>query len=240
MKTKIFNISLIDCKKIYPRFAANGDDLIFISKISEQKEKYGIAISLLILGAEEYCKAILILLRAYSVKVFEIKELRKAFSDHKKKHEVAILIEVINLIEYIISPGYCYQKPKKKESGTFREIFSANTFGIFKMFKSVKLIAESIDWWGKADYFKNRGFYVDFDDKLLTPDDFEKNDYVKALLVVTQLKRSYRKLNIAFNRMSTKRRNELVIDLNQGIKLYIENTNTADQNAPPTPSPASA
>jgi AbiV family abortive infection protein len=235
MKTKIYNISQNECKNIYSQFAVNGNDLISISKISEQKEKFGIALSLLILGAEEYCKAILILLRANNIKVFVIKELRQAFSDHKKKHEVATLVEAINLIEHIIEPRYCYQKRKKKESISFREIFTTNPIGIYKMFNSIKLIAESIDWWGKADYFKNRGFYVDFDDKLLTPDDFKKNDYEQALLVVSRLKKSYRILNIAFKRMSTKQRNELIIDLNQGIKLYVENTNKVDQNAPPKP-----
>ena len=88
MTTKIFNLTLQECKKIYPELAKNGDSLLLVSKLARDKNKIGIAISLSILSFEEYTKAIILLLKAYNVRVFEVKELIQAFSDHKKKHQV--------------------------------------------------------------------------------------------------------------------------------------------------------
>lgn len=54
MSVTILNVSTSECAKIYPVIANNGADLLKVSKLSYGIGRHGIALSILILGAEEY------------------------------------------------------------------------------------------------------------------------------------------------------------------------------------------
>jgi hypothetical protein len=39
----------------------------------------------------------------------------------------------------------------------------------------------SYNWWAKADHLKQKGLYVDYLNRLISPSNFTKNDYESAL-----------------------------------------------------------
>lgn len=221
---RIFNIPRKECKEIYPKIAANGDDLIIISQLSASKGKYGIALSLIILGAEEYAKAIVTMLHSFNVKVFKINEFREVFSSHKRKHEVATLIELFNLVEPLMELGnWNIRRKIRKEEFRWTDRFLLNMNDLVKVIHPIIEIGDNIKWWDKADKMKISGFYVDYSDTLMNPKDLSKNDYLIAQPAVDKLRRNYRLLNIAFNRLQKKDIEDLINVLNEGIDLFIEN-----------------
>jgi len=216
----IINVPNSECNKIYPVIAKNGSDLLKVSKASSDIGKHGIALSLLILGAEEYVKSIIILLKANGVRVFDVPEIRQIFRDHKKKHEVATFIEFANIIEPIILLSDWNENRKRRKKLPFWERFIQNLSDFSAALQPFQQISESYNWWEKADEYKKRGFYVDYNNRLQTPNDFIIKDYEKAEMVVNRLIKNYRILNIIFNRLSIEVRKDLVDTFNNGIKLY--------------------
>lgn len=220
MSTTIINVSNNECENIYHVISKNGADLLKVSKLSADIGRHGIALSLLILGAEEYVKAIVLLLKANGVRVFDVPEIRQVFRDHKKKHEVATFIEIANIIEPLIKLTNWNEKRKRRKQLPFWEKFSQNLKDLSDALQPFQQISESYNWWEKADEYKKRGLYVDYNNKLQTPNDFIVKDYIQAGNVVKRLIRSYRIMNIIFNRLPNNVQKELVVTFNSGIKLY--------------------
>ena len=223
MSATILNVSISECAKIYPVIANNGADLLKVSKLSQAIGSHGITLSLLILGAEEYVKAIVILLKANDVRVFDVLEIRQIFRDHKKKHEVATFLEMANIIEPIINVAEWNEKRKKRKHLPFFDRLVINLKGFSEALSPVQKIVESLEWWEHADEWKNRGLYVDYNNILQTPNDFGKMDYERAESAVKRLIRNYRIINIIFNRSPINVRKELADTFNNGIKLFNSN-----------------
>lgn len=225
MAATIINVPNSECNKIYPVISKNGDDLLKVSKLSADIGRHGIALSILILGAEEYVKAIVLLLKANGVRVFDVPEIRQIFRDHKKKHEVATFIELANIIEPIIKLSDWNDNRRRRKQLHFWKKINQNIKELSDALQTFQQISESYNWWEKADEYKKRGFYVDYNNKLQTPNDFIKKDYVQAENVVKRLISSYRILNIVFNRSPAELRKQLVDTFNSGIRIYNKNYN---------------
>lgn len=229
MSATILNVSNSECAKIYPVIAKNGTDLLKVSNLSVGIGRHGIALSLLILGAEEYVKSITIMLKANGVKVFDIEEVRLIFRDHKKKHEVVTFIEIANIIEPLIKIIDWNENRKRRRQLPFWNRFLLNLNDLSDALRPFQQISESLNWWEYADEYKKRGFYVDYKNNLQTPNDFIIKDYEQAEAAVKRLIKSYRIINIIFNRSPVKVRKELVDTFNNGIKLY--NSNPENQKS---------
>ena len=223
MSATIINISNSECAKIYPIISKNGADLLKVSNLSAGIGRHGIALSLLILGAEEYVKAIVILLKTNDVRVFDVPEIRQVFRDHKKKHEVATFIELANIIEPLIKLSDWNENRKRRKQLPFWERLMQNLKDLSEALQPFQQISESYNWWEYADEYKKRGFYVDYKNNLQTPNDFIIKDYEQAEAAVKRLIKSYRIINIIFNRSAVKVRKELADTFNNGIKLFNSN-----------------
>ena len=180
----------------------------------------------MILGAEEYAKAIITMLHTYEVDVFKIKEFQLVFKNHKKKHEVATLIELLNIIEPLMEiKEWNYNREKRKKEHQWIDRFILNAIDSLKILSPVVEIGKSIKWWDNADEIKQRGIYVDYYETLFLPKEYSKTDFIQAKSSADRIKRSYRLLNIAFNRLPKIDSDQLIITLNDGINLFIENEN---------------
>lgn len=220
---KIYNLSTEICKSVHPKIADNAKDLQEISKVAFERKKIGVAVSLNILSLEEYTKATIVLLKSEAVKVFEVKELRQAFTNHKKKHETATLLEIINLVEPVIKFAEWNERRLKRKHLPFIERFVLNIQDFSNALEPLKQIISNIQWLDNADSLKNRGLYVDYSEKLLIPSGLRISDYERADLVCRRIKTDYRLLNIAFNRLKETDKIDFIKTLNQGIDTYNKN-----------------
>lgn len=227
MAQRITNLKPEQCNDIFPVIAKNADDLFTVAKCAAEKWKYGCATSLLILGAEEYSKAIIVLLHAHCVNVFHIDQAVKVFRDHKSKHDVASAFELLNLLAPVIKIVECFSKSSLKNvEGILNWIVQLSS-ELSEGLSETERIFDNLDWWKNADEFKQKGFYSNYDDILIVPNHISRKEYDNAKVVVERLRRSYRLANIIFARYPDLKEN-LTTLLNQGI---VENNRRHTKNA---------
>ena len=147
------------------------------------------------------------------------KEFKAVFKNHKRKHEVAILIELMNLIEPLTDlVEWNNQRKIRKKEYSWIDRFILNAIDTLRIIKPVVEMGMNIKWWDSADEIKQKGLYVDFVGKLFTPADFVRTDYDQAKPAVERIKRNFRLINIAFNRLPQQDINNLIYILNEGTK----------------------
>jgi AbiV family abortive infection protein len=143
---------------------------------------YGIAISHLILGAEAAIKVLIIASKLYDYELEITKEsvdISKIFKSHKAKHQEAInaLSAAINLYDGFFKASYEYfteknniKSPRSKESIRI----------IHKVQKKLEELKREdfMELWKEADYYKNRGFYVGYQDDWIAPSEFDDKIYI--------------------------------------------------------------
>lgn len=194
--------------------------------IATNNESYGCATSLLVLSLEETVKAILVKLHSEGLKIYKLEDARKFFKDHRIRHKIAQIIELGDgLIESSID--YTNNKATRK--------FPNNTLGkFFNVLISSKPFLQSLVRFGeleKFDEYKNRGFYVDFQNGLLQPE--EKVTEIQYKIVQEALERAtrfYKALRIVYhssikNRSNYKELNQKKEDLQFFINNALEDFN---------------
>lgn len=60
------------------------------------------------------------------------------------------------------------------------------------------LVINEIDWYAKAEYVRQNGFYVDYDNKLKTPLSIEEHEYTEVLNRVNTLRSAIKSLKDFF------------------------------------------
>ncbi len=224
---KIYNVSIAESRNIYQAIADHGGDLISVAELAEANKKYGIALSLYILGAEEYAKAFIMLFHSIGVKVFDIHEIKKAFYNHKKKHEVAILIQLTQFIKTFEEAQTWNQRRKKRKARGNTTLVNRFVAGLIEMgpiLGDIARIGFNISWWDMADSYKNRGFYVDYNDILELPSDINIEDINTAKPAIVELIKQFNYFKDEIKESSNEELELLVADLNKGIELYISNS----------------
>jgi AbiV family abortive infection protein len=219
MAQRITNLKPGQCNDIFPEIAKNAYDLFSVAKCAAEKGKYGCATSLLILGAEEYSKAIIVMLHAHCVNIFYIDQAVKVFRDHKSKHDVASAFELLNLIAPVIKIVECVSKSSLRNVEGILNLIVQLSSEFSEGISEAERIFDNLDWWKNADEFKQKGFYSNYDDILIVPNHISRKEYDNAKVVVERLQRSYRLANIIFTRYPDLKGNIATL-LNQGIVKY--------------------
>lgn len=185
-------------------------------KCAEELEKiaqYGIANSHLILSAEEGIKSLLFLSKILDINIKEI-DISSYFKKHKPKHTTAKEIywsfkynEQINseatesikirINEYIFKQNgqYILDEDRIKKDMN-REVLLRGRQLKYRQWKTSWDIEKKEEkWWDKADYYKNRGFYVNnYNNQWETPDDITNEIYSESKVIVTNLLSYLRKV----------------------------------------------
>jgi len=142
---------------------------------------FGIANSLLILSVEECIKSIILTAGYFNIEVpFEIKPF---FSDHKTKHgQAAELQPLLNELWKIKDLLIAIFKNRESPAKLLIEL------GLTWVLVSIGLKNMQLEdfkaWWGKANYQKNCGLYVGFENgKWILPSEISKEDYERTLII---------------------------------------------------------
>lgn len=156
--------------------------------------------SLLVLSSEEIIKAILVFLHSKNYKVYKLNEANKFFRDHKIRHKIAQLIE---MGAAFVEAFDVWNNRKKRLTFSFETKYSwlndiLNTLG--DLDKASKPFLNSLERIKKLERFnddKNNGFYVDYRNKILSPQQLQdKSLYTETLMIVDRLFRFYKILKI--------------------------------------------
>jgi|WetSurMetagenome_2_1015567.scaffolds.fasta_scaffold46910_2 AbiV family abortive infection protein len=229
MGKQINNLKPEECIVIYQVIANNANDLLKTARSAAAIKKYGIATSLTILGAEEYSKAIIVLLHAHGVKIFKIDEAIKVFRDHKAKHGVAYAFELLNLLNPIINIIETISLINFKKPGSLISHIPGLLMHFSESGLESKKVFSNIEWWEKADQIKQNGFYVNFNDRLFTPDELTNADFKKAISTTERLRHSYRLLNVFISRYPDLKE-AFQKTINKGIDVYLSNAGKLKDN----------
>lgn len=160
-----------------------------------QNNFYGIANSHLILAAEEAVKGFLFLIRCFvNDEDWEVEEI---FKDHANKHRVAR--------EAYISWKHLLDSLSDSMQTLFQNIgklFGQDKDTIYRV--STQIVSDNLKrrmdndnkeelkkekkWWNKANQKKNRGFYVDYQNKKWKlPEDISQSEYLESKQIVEKM-----------------------------------------------------
>lgn len=223
---KFINLSPKDSLGLDDSVYRNGIKLINDAKlIASHNYSYACATSISILGLEEIVKAILIHLHSKGVKVYLLKGSKKFFSDHKTRHEITQLIEVGSGFFEAHNKWEHYKKNKKFKTKYrwFNTIFNE----IYKGWKAFEPLLESYERINQIEDFdnlKNKGFYVDYKDKILIPSvEINKSKYELVLSNTERIVKFYKIIKIFYHPSIKKHiTNKQFEEVNELMKSFIE------------------
>lgn len=192
MAKKFLNLSRKECLNCYQELINNSDRHFKAGEILSDKKEYGIAISHLILGTEELTKGLIIYLDGEGLQIRKVKGVIKFFSNHEIRHLFAGFFMLMNSIvkPFMKSVKTLHQLIHNPEAITGEHefesaILSKNKTKVEQIAKEWgERIGKKMDihysFWEKAEINKQRGFYVDYDEKLLSPNELNEKDYLFA------------------------------------------------------------
>jgi len=169
--------------------------------LAEVNKSYSSATSLLILSSEEIIKAILVLMHSEGYKVYLIEGSKKFFSDHKIRHQVAKLLD---LMSTLFESMYIWEEQRENpEIKTKIKLLDGVLNFLNDVAKTISPFlnsAERIQLLQEFNDMKNNGFYVDYKDGLIIPkEQIQKEDFLKTKKVVDRLFKLSKAMKILFH-----------------------------------------
>jgi AbiV family abortive infection protein len=229
-KSTFLNLSREECRSINSKVLDNGHVLLQAAQTSALQSNFGLALSITILGAEEYLKGMILYFYSIGINVFSIKELRGVLSYHRNRHEMACLLEFLSIAKRVI-PIESKGEKIKSRTGFFESLVElAKTAS--ELSDDFSKMMDNVEWWDKADDYKKRGIYVDFKGELLLPSSITKDEYEAGSKIVTDLLNSCRGIKAAFENMSDKILKGTITDINSGIKIMANRVKAVNAQKP--------
>ncbi|TVZ13944.1 AbiV family abortive infection protein [Maribacter sp. MAR_2009_72] len=169
----------------YKETLQNASDLLLIANNSGELKKYGVAVSLSILSAEESIKALFIIQQSIDPKA-KVSDFDKIFRNHKIKHEyLHDFIRTIMKYCYDLIDEYEKYIPNRKEKRAFERKnpkITARMNWIKENQKFSDDMYQLIGWLEDANSKKNKGLYVDIErNNWELPRNTSENKYLKSI-----------------------------------------------------------
>jgi AbiV family abortive infection protein len=162
-------ISQEECLETYNKVIENANEHLNIGLILADNTKYGSAIVHVIFASKEMTKALVLYVNGKGINLSNVKGFKSFFYRHKPRHFFAHFMLML----------YTFMKPlisilQNTKTQNVTQSLINETFDNSK--SSIEQAIDN-DWWFQADSLKNRGLYVDYSNKLVTPSDFKLDDF---------------------------------------------------------------
>lgn len=190
------NLTPEECLEVYLEVEKNANEFFSAAKILADRGIYGKAISLLILGAEEYIKCFLLFLDGHRFNLRNVEKVNTIFRNHRNRHSI-----LRDTYSVWIGVKHFFSLSSKSTSKDVLDAFLNTGLGIFSAFSNY-------DWWKEADKLKQNGLYVDYHDVLLRPLALTKEDYETALRRIEPIPKDVEEFIARINKMSPKKLEE--------------------------------
>lgn len=161
----------------------NAKKHIQASELLSKEDNFGIAISHLILGVEEYIKAYILLCLNGDNNFINDEDKVELFKNHKFKHShISLFLKAISNSEASKFEDEIFDRFVNNTPHS--SIYSLDGHYITNVFKLVNLDDEKLgkieDWLKRANDLKNNGFYVGVKDNWISPEVYTSLDYEKG------------------------------------------------------------
>lgn len=220
---KFLNLSPKDSKgldkPIYRNALNLKRDAIFIA---EKRKSYSAATSLLVLSTEECVKSILVLLHSENYNIYRIKDAKKFFYDHEIRHQIGMFLIMGLEFQIVFNNGFSLNSSKviNLKSKNFEDLLSITEDLLTKLEPLFDATNPDIEYLQEFNEIKNNGFYVDYRDGLIVPEEkitFE--NYSKTLKINNKIFKFSKQLRILFHE---KIANHLVRERIEEAKTYLK------------------
>lgn len=165
-------ISLEACGEVHPVIRRNAERHFRTAKTLSSAKEYPHAVSHLILGTEELIKSFVLLLENKQFNLRAIKSYKKLFYNHSARH--SILKEFFS-VWLFFRQLLDIKKKRRNENTALYLLGIAGT-----VLRGVLSGVNNYEWWNTADTLKQNCFYVDYTDKIISPDTIDEAKYMEA------------------------------------------------------------
>jgi len=169
MSKKFMSLSNAECLEVYNDVLKNADSLYKDAIILANNESYGRATSLLIHFVEEKMKAFVLFLdgngfqfRNKTPGIFNL------FENHTLRYPLAMALSIITVFSIDIKNALTNIKSDPNTVLKETEDSIMEKFFIY-IIERIPKITEEIDWFSKAEVYRQEGFYVDYKNGVKTP-----------------------------------------------------------------------
>lgn len=193
-------ISLETCGDVYPVIRKNAERHFITAKILSKVKQYPHAVSHLILGTEELIKSFVLLLEFKQFNLRAIKGYKKLFHNHFARHS---LIKDFFSVWVFFRQILDLKKKKRNENTALYWLGIVQT-----VLRSVLSGVNNYEWWNTADTLKQNCFYVDYANKIISPDSVTEAKYTEAEKYVNSFYKDIRFLMAVLARANDKQMDE--------------------------------
>jgi AbiV family abortive infection protein len=161
-----------ECLLVYDTVIQNAKEHLEISDLLANNKKYGSAITHAVLASEEMTKALILFVNGKGIRLNNIKGFVSFFYGHQPRHKLANFMTVFYLF---LNPLMELLKSIKENDSELNEEKVKRILDKYQ--PNFDDTFNDIDWWFSADDYKNRGLYVDYNNKILSPSDLTESDF---------------------------------------------------------------
>lgn len=193
--------------------------------IAEKRKSYSSASSILVLSTEECVKSILVLLHSENYNIYRIKDANKFFYDHEIRHQIGMFI-IVGL--GILESFYKYDNRIPTKISRTRIKWVDNLInGFIDISKAADPFLETkpdTEYLQGFNDVKNKGFYVDYRNKLIAPQsEVVYSDYNKTLIIANKIFKFNKLLRILFHeKLENHMKKEKIKEARKYIKEFID------------------
>ena len=190
------NISREECLLVSSDVLKNANDKFISSEKLAQEQKYGSAISFLIIGSEELIKAMILFLDGIGFRFRSINDMQKVFKNHELRYFVSFIIfslsvfsdDLMNFIIKIQNQVITIDDLKKIKS----KIKSNDEYFRTKIFQHIisriEFLLQELSWFKNCDIYRQNGLYVDYKDGTQTPLNLKQKDYEELKIRIERVR----------------------------------------------------
>lgn len=232
MPKDFVTISRQECLSVYKELINSQERHFKSAETLASIEEYGQAVSHLILGSEELVKALIIYFDGLGLRIRSIKGVKKFFRDHRTRHFTAGIFLFLSrtikpMMQFIERFKVLIYEPAMRTNMTEFEtaIMTKDKAKAEEMTKEWaedfgKKMLVQMDFWEQADDLKQQGFYVDYQEKLMTSKILVRTDYDNAYFSTSSFCNDCKSLITYFENATPQDKNSFVQAINKDKKMY--------------------
>lgn len=176
-------LSKKECLTVSNHLLKNAECLYNDAQLLEKNKSYGRATTMLIHSTEETMKAFILFLDGNGFEFRNnVKGINNLFVNHSLRYGLAMVISLLHIISEDLKKFII--KARNEPDAIISLCNDKSNFD--KMIKEfmehkINIFNQEVIWFSKLEFLRQEGLYVDYIDEILTPLNFEEDDYNEVL-----------------------------------------------------------
>ena len=213
----------------------NANRHILISEKLHENDENGYAISHLIIGCEELIKALILHLDSVGFRFRQVKGFQSIFENHELRYflsfilfSMSVFLDDINRVVWDLKEG---NQNNRFIDGIINEL-GENKGALQEkiteiLIKKLEFLLSEISWFSEFDLFRQKGFYVDFNNVVVSPLNASADEYNVVKIRVDKIRKTLVEIINGLNQETVK--NKVSLDKifetfkNEKIYTHLEN-----------------